>query len=147
MRFHLHLLFAISLLTLAQTEALAQSLARQTISAFGASSTLNSVVIQHVAGQPSPTTYRQGFIQPFNKTNRNEVLLQFYPNPTKTYSRIEQITQSVSYQILDISGSKIQFGEIHPTNPIVETADLPAGLYILIVDIPRSKPLKFSKIN
>lgn len=147
MRFHLPLLFAISLLALVQTEAQAQSLARQTISAFGSSSRLNSVSIQQVAGQPSLTACRQGFIQPFHKIIHQEVSFRLYPNPTKTQSRIEQITQSVSYQILDISGSKIQFGEIHPTNPIVETADLPAGLYILIVDIPHSKPLKFSKIN
>lgn len=70
----------------------AQTIQRSTLSAFGGSTSTNGVVMQTCVGQPSPTTKRQGFIQPpLAKTQKKNPLqnIRVFPLPSNDVVSLE----------------------------------------------------------
>lgn len=70
----------------------AQTIQRSTLSAFGGSTSTNGVVMQTCVGQPSPTTNRQGFIQPpLAKTQKKNPLqnIRVFPLPSNDVVSLE----------------------------------------------------------
>lgn len=82
----LRLILSFSAMALTGITLSGQSIQRSTLSAFGSSAAQNGVVMQTCVGQPSPTTHRQGFIQPpMSKTKVKNAManLRVYPVPSQ----------------------------------------------------------------
>lgn len=126
----------------------AQSIMRSTISILGGSSVLdNTVVIQQTVGQPSPTKYRQGFIQPYLKFSNEKLDLQIYPIPSSDFITIANSKFQSTFSISNHHGSIIQ-GELEPfETKKVNILALPAGVYFITYGSPQYKVSKFIKVN
>lgn len=57
-----------------------------------------------------------------------------YPNPANEFVNISNLKENSTIFITDISGRTLRTWQINSTNPILPTADLPAGIYTLKIE-------------
>jgi len=72
-------------------------------------------------------------------------VLAIYPNPTTGIINISGLAQSTTYELKDLSGKKIQFGNLNPLQQI-DIRQIPQGIYFLLIrskdDVNRYKVIK-----
>ena len=124
-----------------------QSIARSAISAFGSTYQNGMRTIQQTVGQSSPTTNRQGFIQPNNMVAVSRISLKLFPNPTRDEIQLINDIRDVRFTIFNAHGLELLSTTSHGGYlTTVSVISWPAGTYYIRFENPAFSDLVFIKI-